>query len=99
MQKVKFIFDFVTDWDRPNNVIAEEFGCDERTVRNARRVRGLPFAPPKEKDPSWVQMVLDDCKDLVWQELGNARLAQVLGCSTTSVREYRIKNNKPKRRK
>jgi len=97
MQKVKFNFDTVTDWNRTNLDLAQEFGCDERTVRNARRARGLPFAPPKEKDKSWVQSVLDGTPDSLWQQLGNARLAQVLGCATTSVRNYRIKYNKPNR--
>lgn len=94
MQKVKFNFDSVTNWDRPNNVIAEEFGCDERTVRNARRARGLPFAPPKEKDPSWVQQALGNVDNSMWQELSDYRIAMVIGCSKSSVQTYRKKYNK-----
>ena len=38
-------FDTITDWNQTNEAIAKQFGCCDRTVRNARRARGLPRAP------------------------------------------------------
>ena len=98
-RKPKFTFDETTDWEKPNQDIAKDAGCCERTVRNARRARSLPRAPSKERKRGWADVALENVSNPQWENLTNEAIAQLRACSKTSVREYRIKNNKPKRRK
>lgn len=89
-------FDAITDWNQTNEAIAKQFGCCERTVRNARRARGLPRAPDKAKR-SILKERLSQINNEAWMAYNNHQIARVLECSVTAVRLFRTTNNKPTR--
>jgi len=88
-------FDTITDWNQTNEAIASQLGCCDRTVRNARRARGLPRAPDKKIYSLLKERMAEIC-DAAWRRNSNVAIATILRCSITAVRLFRISNNKPK---
>lgn len=89
-------FDTITDWNQTNEAIAKQFGCCDRTVRNARRARGLPRAPDKAK-LSILREQLLQISLRAWRTHSDREIAYILKCSITAVRLFRITHNKPTR--
>lgn len=89
-------FDTITDWNQTNEAIAAQIGCCDRTVRNARRARGLPRAPDKAKRSILKEQLLQ-IGSRGWRTYSNREIAYILKCSITAVRLFRITNNKPTR--
>ena len=87
-------FDTITDWNQTNEAIAAQIGCCDRTVRNARRARGLPRAPARTIRTD-LKEKLPRISYKAWEAFNNRQMAKVLGCSVTSIRLFRITNNKP----
>lgn len=88
-------FDTITDWNQTNEAIASQLGCCDRTVRNARRARGLPRAPDRIIRSILKEQLLQ-ISLRSWRTHSNREIACILHCSTTAVRLFRITNNKPK---
>jgi len=94
MQYNKIDFSGITDWDQTNEAIATQLGCCDKSVRTARRARGLPRAPDKAKR-SILKAKLPQIGDKAWRIYNNHQIAQILRCSVTAVRVYRVTNGKP----
>ena len=94
MKHNKIDFSGITDWNQTNEAIAKQLGCCDKTVRNARRVRGLPRAPDKAKR-SVLRAKFPQICDRAWQIYNNHEIARILNCSVTAVRVYRVTNGKP----
>ena len=89
-------FDTITDWNQTNEAIAKQFGCCERTVRNARRARGLPRAPDKARRSILREQLLQ-IGLRGWRTYSNREIAYILKCSIAAVHLFRTTNNKPTR--
>jgi len=94
MKHNKIDFSGITNWDQTNEAIATQLGCCDKSVRNARRVRGLPRAPDKAKR-SVLKAKLPQIGDKAWMAYNNHDLARILKCSVTVVRVYRVTHGKP----
>jgi hypothetical protein len=94
MKHNKIDFSGITNWDQTNEAIAMQLGCCDKTVRTARRARGLPRAPDKAKR-SILKERLPRISDTAWKEYGNHHIARILGCSVSAVRVFRVTNGKP----
>jgi len=88
-------FSSVTDWNQTNEVISKQLGCCEKTVRNARRARGLPRAPDKPIRTE-LKEKLPQISDRAWRTHSNLDIALIVRCSKSAVRVFRITHNKPK---
>lgn len=89
-------FDAITDWNQTNEAIAKQFGCCDRTVRNARRARGLPRAPDKARRSILKEQLLQ-ISLRAWRTHSNREIAYILKCSIATVSLFRASNNKPTR--
>jgi len=94
MQYNKIDFSGITNWDQTNEAIAIQLGCCDKSVRTARRARGLPRAPDKAKR-SVLRAKFPQICDKAWQIYNNHEIARILKCSVTAVRVYRVTNSKP----
>jgi hypothetical protein len=94
MQYNKIDFSGITNWDQTNEAIAKQLGCCDKSVRTARRARGLPKAPDKSKR-SILKAKLKQVGDKAWMTYNNHQIARILKCSVTAVRMYRIIHWKP----
>jgi len=94
MKHNKIDFSGITNWDQTNEAIARQLGCCEKSVRTARRARGLPRAPDKAKR-SILKAKLPQIGDKAWMTCNNHQIARILGCSVSAVRVYRVTNGKP----
>jgi hypothetical protein len=93
-KQAKIDFSGITDWNQTNEAIAKQLRCCEKSVRTARRARGLPRAPDKAKC-SILKERLSRIRDEAWKEYGNHHIARILDCSVTAVRMFRVTNGKP----
>lgn len=88
-------FSSVTDWNQPNEAIAVQLGCCEKTVRTERRARGLPRAPDKTRR-TFLKMKLPQISDKAWTSHSNEAIANILKCSESAVQNFRCHHSKPK---
>lgn len=95
MKYNKVDFSSITDWNQPNEAIADQVGCCEKTVRNERRARGLPRAPDKPIRTE-LKEKLPQINDKSWRTHSNEAIASILKCSKSAVRVFRTLNNKPR---
>jgi len=91
---IPICFDSVTDWNQTNDQIAAQFKCHVRTVRNARRQKGLPRAPDRTIRTE-LKRKLPMINDKSWKTHTNQDIAYILHCSKSAVQVFRLKNNKP----
>jgi hypothetical protein len=94
MKYNKVDFSSITDWNQTNEAIATQLGCCDKTVRSARRARGLPRAPDKAKR-SALKEKLPQISDRAWKRHSNLDIALILKCSKSAVRVFRMTHNKP----
>ena len=94
MKYNKVDFSSITDWNQTNEAIATQLGCCEKTVRSARRARGLPRAPDKTKRTE-LKEKLPQISDRAWKQHSNLDIALILKCSKSAVRVFRMTHNKP----
>jgi DNA-binding NarL/FixJ family response regulator len=87
-------FSSVTDWNQTNEAIAKQLNCCDKTVRNARRARGLPRAPDKTIRTE-LKEKLPQINDKAWRTHSNEAIASILKCSKSAVRVFRTLNSKP----
>lgn len=95
MKYNKVDFSSITDWTQTNDAIAEQLQCCTKTVRSARRARGLPRAPDKTIRTE-LKEKLPRIRDRAWKTYSNLDIALILKCSKSAVRVFRTKHNKPK---
>lgn len=94
MKYNKIDFSGITNWDQTNEAIAMQLGCCDKSVRTARRARGLPRAPDKA-NRSILKAKLCQIGDKAWATYNNHDLARILKCSVSAVRVYRVTHGKP----
>lgn len=94
MKYNKVDFSGITDWTQTNEAIAGQLQCCEKTVRKARRERGLPRAPDKTIRTE-LKEKLPQISDRAWKQYSNVDIAHIIKCSKSAVRVFRTKHNKP----